>query len=1092
MNCHECGCEIEGRFSFCPRCGAKQRSLCPSCGAECLPSFAFCPNCGTPMDKPAAAKVLVSGQAAVIPAPRAARDPSVPASSDNENADRRTATILFADLCGFTGLGEHMDPEILQTFQNELFAELTEAVEAYGGFVDKFIGDALLALFGAPVAHEDDAERALRAAIDMIARASLIGERWQDRIGAPLNLHIGLNTGTVVAGALGAGDSKSYSVTGDAVNTAQRLQSMAGPGEILVGPVTYRVTRHAFAYEALGATALRGKAGIVEVYRLIEVLDAPGAARGLEALGLTAPLVGRDGEMKRLLDCLELACDGTAQLVRLSGEAGMGKSRLVNAFLALVAVDPRFGHVVVRRASSSSLGEPSYGVLASVLRGAYGISTFDTLARTTELLTAGLAEIGFTPEKLEQLVPLFLRILGMGTHDEMLRHVEPEQMRRQLFAAVRAIFERRLSRAPLLLVIEDLHWADAASLDAIAFVLDRMEGGPLMMLTTQRPDAAVERLKPGRTSLTALRLTPLTEVEGRRLLSAFFGADGLHRGLAGRILARAGGNPLFIEEIVRGLIEVDALKHHGTAWRVVEREATVDIPVTIEAMLLGRIDRLQPQSRRLLHYAAVIGPRFDVDLLRIVAGDETTIDAALDLLCDTEIIEETRDGRLQGVQTYRFTQTLLQEVVYNNLLLRRRAEIHAVVAESLERRYGAQTTRLEEMALLGHHFSQSEEKSKGAHYLMAAGEHAQAIYANDDAIRFYQQAMAAWAAVGEEGAEWLAARERVADLLSPSGQRDAAAGHYAWLLDVYRTTDNRVSAARIQRKFGHLLWETARRDEALTAFAAAALLLENADAPIESAHLSQERGHLAFRMGNCVDAMAWADDALKRVGTLAPEALDARREMDRVTAEALNTKGVALARLNRGTEAIATIERSVAVAEAADLLNAACRGYTNLAVLYTIIEPRRAIEVCKFGFDLAQRIGDLGFQARLLSNLAVAYCTFTDRCAADGIPAAERAIAIDRELDQRDHLPVSLLVLGQIDQCHGRPDVARLLYEEALELAFETREAQLLFPCYDGLATLCLDAGDLDGAERHFASARDICTRHGLDPEALMILPFLD
>lgn len=195
MKCHECGCNIEGRFSFCPSCGAKQQSPCPGCGADCLPGFAFCPNCGTPLDKPVAVKVLVSGQVAVMPLPRAARGQSPSVSSDNENADRRTATILFADLCGFTGLGEHMDPEILQTFQNELFAELTEAVETYGGFVDKFIGDALLALFGAPVAHEDDAERALRAAIDMIARANLIGERWEERIGAPVNLHIGLNTG---------------------------------------------------------------------------------------------------------------------------------------------------------------------------------------------------------------------------------------------------------------------------------------------------------------------------------------------------------------------------------------------------------------------------------------------------------------------------------------------------------------------------------------------------------------------------------------------------------------------------------------------------------------------------------------------------------------------------------------------------------------------------------------------------------------------------------------------------------------------------------------------------------------------------------
>lgn len=1007
------------------------------------------------------------------------------------NADRRTATILFADLCGFTGLSEQVDPEVLRAFQNELFEELTEAVEAYGGFVDKFIGDALLALFGAPVAHEDDPERALRAALDMAGRARRVGEHWQRRIGEPLDLHIGLNTGTVVAGHLGAGDGKAYSVTGDAVNTAQRLQSLAGPGEILVGPVTYRLTCHAFAYEALGAMTLRGKADSVEVYRLIQTLEAPRTARGLEALGLGAPLIGREAEMKRLVDCLELACGGAAQLVRLTGEAGLGKSRLVNEFLERVARDPRFSNVVVRRAGSSSLGEPSYGVLAAVLRGAYGISMGDSLQRTTELLAAGLAEIGFARDKLEQLVPLFLRILGVDSQDEPLRHVEPEQMRRQLFAAVRAIFEQRLSRTPLLLVIEDLHWADAASLEAVSFVLDRTENSPLMLLTTQRPDADLDRLKPGHTSLTALRLAPLSEADGRRLLAAFFGADELHQALAGRILARAGGNPLFIEEIVRGLIDVSAKQQVGSAWRVVEREAAADIPVTIEAMLLGRVDRLPPDARRLLRHAAVIGPRFDADLLQAVSG-RTPVDAVLDLLCDTEIIEETRDGGFLGAQTYRFTQTLLQEVVYNNLLLSRRTAEHALIAKALERRFGADTERLEEMALLGHHFGLSEHKAKGAHYLIAAGDRARALYANDDAIRLYEQAMAALAATGEEGPEWLAARERVADLLGPSGQREAAVQHYGALLEIYSATDDRIASARIRRKFGHHLWEAGRRDDALASFAAAAELLEGVNAPIEGAHLSQERGHLAFRMGDYVGALKAADDALDRIAAYTPDNPETEREAMRVTAEALNTKGVALARLGRSAEAIGIVERSVTVAEGADLLNAACRSYTNLAVLYTVTDPKRAIEVCRCGFEMARRIGDLGFQARLLANLAVAYCTFTDRCAPDGMPAAERAIAIDRELDQRDHLPVSLLVLGQIHQCHGRPDVARSLYQEALDLSDETQEAQLLFPCYDGLATLCLDAGDLDAAERYFALARDICAQHGLDPEALMVLPFLD
>ncbi|WP_026186693.1 AAA family ATPase [Ensifer sp. BR816] len=1088
MNCHECGSEIESGFAFCPKCGAKQKSSCPDCGYLCAPHFAFCPRCGTRLG----AVVGVQSARKQLPTPSVPTPPATSAAQDI-GADRRTVTVVFADLCGFTGLSEQIDPEILQALQNELFEELTSAVESFGGFVDKFIGDALLALFGAPVAHEDDPERALRAALEMINRAAQVSDRWHRRIGLPLSLHIGVNTGPVVTGGFGAGDTKSYSVTGDTVNTAQRLQTMAGPDEILAGPVTHKLTRHAFAYETLGAVALRGKTGSLQVHRVSGALETPRPARGLDTLGLSAPLIGRDTEIARMRDCLALACAGTAQVVRLTGEAGIGKSRLVSDFLAAIDDDPRFAHVVVRRAACSPLGEPSYGTLATVLRSAYGISTGGSAEEMQERLATGLTEIGFTAGEVGELMPLFYHILGMGDREGFLQHVAPEQVRRQLFSVIRTMFERRLERAPLLLVIEDLHWADAASLEALRFVLDRLDHSPLMVITTQRPDAGPERLIPARTSVTALRLGPLSPVDGQRLLEGLFGENCLPRNLSAQILRRAGGNPLFTEEIVRGLIELDRLRRDGSRWRVAEGEASVDIPVGIEAMLLARIDRLPQEVRRLVHSAAVIGPRFDAELLVTIFPQAAGVEPGLELLCDAEIIEETAPGGAQGAQTYRFVQSLLHEVVYNNLLVKRRTELHVAVARALERRHGENPERFEDLALLGHHYSQSDDRAKGARYLMAAGDRARQLCANEDAIRFYSQAMAALAALGEERPEWFAARERIADLLVPSGERAQAEEHYRALLGARPVSADPIASARVLRKLGHVLWESGRREHAQANFVEAAARLEHAEAPVESASLLQERAHLAFRMGDYVAASEWAGEALSRVESLAADANDElRREAALVTAEALNTKGVALARGGNTREAIGAVERSVAVAEGAALMHAACRGYTNLAVLYTIVDPKLAIEVCRRGLDMARRIGDLGFQARLLANLAVAYCTFTDRCAAEGVPAAQRAIEIDRALDQRDHLPVSLLVLGQIYQCHGRPGDARALYGEALDLAAETGEAQVLFPCYDGLATLCLDEGDLAGAERHFGSARDICESHDLDPEALVVLPFLD
>ncbi len=1111
MNCSRCGFEVQSGFAFCPKCGAKQPNLCPSCGYVCAPDFAYCPKCGAHVDDAPNAGNQREPPSPTIPAtvaigahpPALMQNPVVateraprptPHKVDTE-ANRRTITVLFADLSGFTTMSERLDPEVMQALQNELFEELTATVQSFGGFVDKFIGDALLALFGAPAAHEDDPERAVRAALDMIKRTACLGERSRTYAGSPLMLHIGINTGHVVAGGFGAGVAKSFSVTGDTVNTAQRLQSMASPGDVLVGPLTFRLTRHAFSYESLGDVALRGRAGSVLVHRLRGPLDTPRPARGLEILGLSAPLIGRDAEIARMMGSLNLACGGAAQLVRLVGEAGIGKSRLVDEFVTRARDEERFAGVAIRRAVCSPLGEQSYGTLAAVLRSAYGIAYKASAVEAQAKLAEALSELGLAAEEVERLMPLYFYVLGLGDPDAALQHVEPEQLRRQIFFAIRTVFERRLALSPLLIIVEDLHWADAVSLEALRFLMDRLERRRLMLLFTHRPMLEMDQLDSRRISHTTLRLAPLGVADGQKLLAAFFGHgwNGSAGNLFNRILERASGNPLFVEEIIRGLIEAGVLERDGSHWQLKSDQAAADIPASIQALLLARVDRLPHDVRRLAQEAAVIGPRFDAALLGATATDPAKVEAGLELLCDAEIIEEIAGANSISLQSYRFTQTMLQDVIYQNLLLQRRIEMHGRIGAALEGLCGDDPERLEDLILLGHHFSLSASKPKGAHYLSAAGDRARAIYANDDSVRLYQQALAVLLTSGDQGPEPLVLYERIADLCGAAGRRDTADEHYQTVLEAHRAAGDRAAGARILRKLGRLLWDAGKRNKAEAHYAEAAAVLEGTDAPIEWAHLLQERGHLAFRMGDHAAAARWADEALDYAQSVPPNVdKNAGLEAARAIAEALNTKGVALARLGRSQDAVREVERSVAVAEAAGLLSAACRGYTNLGVLYTMVDPAQAIEVCRRGLDVARRIGDLGFQARLLANLAVACCTFTDRCADEGVPAAEKAIELDRALDQREHLPVPLIVLGQIHQCHGQGELAARCYNEAIEVARETGEPQQLFPCYDGLATLNLDRGDMPEAERYFALAHDVCARHGLDPEALIVLPFLD
>ena len=389
-----------------------------------------------------------------------------------------------------------------------------------------------------------------------------------------------------------------------------------------------------------------------------------------------------------------------------------------------------------------------------------------------------------------------------------LQHVEPEQLRRQILYAVRTIIERRLALSPLLIVVEDLHWADAVSLEALRFVMDRLERTRLMLVVTHRPALENDQLDSSRVSHTALRLSPLGTADGRSLLAALFGESWVNSAgeLRDQILDRAGGNPLFVEEIVRGLIDRGVLKRDGQQWQIAAGEAAAGIPATIQAMLLARVDRLPQEVRRLAQEAAVIGPRFDATLLEAVTADPGRLEAGLELLCDAEIIEEVAGSGSISSQCYRFTQTLLQDVIYQNLLLQRRTEMHGRIGAAFEQLCGDNPERLEDLTVLGHHFGLSAEREKGARYLQAAGDRARMIYANDDALRFYEQALAALDAIGQTPLK-LAIAERIADLCGPIGRREIAHEHYETVLQAYREAGDRVASARVLRKIGRLLWD---------------------------------------------------------------------------------------------------------------------------------------------------------------------------------------------------------------------------------------------------------------------------------------------
>jgi predicted ATPase/class 3 adenylate cyclase len=1085
MSCAGCGFEAAEDFAFCPKCGTKLTPTCPSCGAPTAPDFVFCSRCGGNLGAADVAAKTVPLPANPVP--------------DAEYADRRPVTVLFADLTAFTALSERLDPEDVRALQTELYEELREALTRFGGFMEKFVGDAAMAMFGAPVAHEEDPERALRAALEMHARVAALSTRWERRLGGPLTLHVGINTGRVVAGNIGSAEG-AYAVTGDTVNTAARLQSAAQPGETLVSRATYLLTHHAFVFEPRGTVTLKGKAEPLPTYRLIGVEEHARSARGLEAHGLQAPMVGRDDEMKQMLAAFDLALRGRSQVVSLIGEAGAGKSRLVEEFLERIQAREDTQTVTVRSAVCSSLGEQPYGVIAMFIRQGYGLVPADSVEVARRKIEEGLRELGVDAEEAAGVAPMVGYVLGLQSA-EGAPDIEPDRLSRQILMLVRIVLERRLDQGPLLLIVEDLHWADAASIQGMRLLVDWFADRPLMLLFTYRPSFDNRVLGVVRATHTALRLAPLSDADIDAMLNGLFDTAAsrcISSDLHQLIVRRAGGNPFYLEEILRGLIADGILVGGADGWTCGGQVSQVDVPPTIEALLLSRVDRLPPHLRRCLQEAAVVGPVFDAPLLRLVAG-EPLDETIFERLSQAELIEEVHDASTRGLapreRPYRFAHALVHEVVYRNLLLDRRTELHGRAGQALEQLRGTRPERLEDLALLGHHFGLSDDPRRGARYLVAAADWARGIYANDDAIRHYEHALHILQDCDVCTADTVEIHERLGDLLVPMGRGPEALEHYETCRRVAEETGDDVRQARVCRKIGGVHWDAGERQQGLACFETGLGLLEGRVEHIELAYLYQEMGRLAFRSGDNEGAVEWAQRALAQAeGATARASADdseARREAADAVAHALNTLGSALARLDRAEEAVQHIERSVAVARSEGSLQVACRSYANLGVLYATLNPGRAVETCLTGLETARKIGDLGFQSRLYANLAVAYCALTDRCDVDGLRAAQAAIDLDRRLGQRDHLAVPLIVLGQIHQCHGDLGTALRYYHEALIVAEESGEPQLLFPCYDGIATVHLDRGDRAEAERYLVKAQHVCERAGVDRDSLVVLPFL-
>ncbi len=714
ISCLNCGHHNPPRNRFCGGCGNPLPSTCPSCGAANPAGNRFCGVCGSALVGTAPLSVPTPSSIDTSPTLRS----SIPSGSPGVNLverERRLVTVLFCDLVGFTPLSERLDPEDVREIQSVYFGQMSREIGRFGGTVEKYIGDAVLAMFGVPMAHEDDAVRAVRCGLSMQAALKSIAVDVRKRWGVELALRVGVNTGEVVSGRWEVAGRKEYDVSGDAVNTAARLQTAAAPGEVLVGEETMWLARKAIRFGERREVTLKGKAEVVPVYAAVEVRE-----RAL-AWGPRTPLVDRNDELALLKSMwAKVVREKRPHFVTMLGDPGIGKSRLVAEFEASVPKE-----ALVLHGRCLPYGEVlGYWALADVLKEATGITGTDDRETTYRKLGILVAKvIGQTEAAWDPLeITRHLALLS-GLDVEVNQPAIADQ--RALHVSVRHFIEALAHSQPLCVLFDDLHWADDALLELIEFMAARVHRAPLLILAQARPELLEKRPAWGRgiRDFTSLSLEPLDERHGHDLILELCQAHGLSENLAEQIGRGAAGNPLFAEELVA---------------TIAERGGTTGIPSAIKALISARLDALPPEERRAIQLAAVIGKVFWEGGLRAL-GASGDVAAHLEALEQKDLLRSQLRSQFRGDREYSFKHDLIRDVAYEILSRADRRLLHSRVADWIEAISGE---RVEEyLDLLAHHAVQADQADRALDYLTRAAERAERAAAHREEAALLAQAI---------------------------------------------------------------------------------------------------------------------------------------------------------------------------------------------------------------------------------------------------------------------------------------------------------------------------------------------------------------
>jgi len=912
MNCSSCGTPNEAGRKFCSECGATLSVACVSCGTPNVPGTKFCGECGTRL----AAVAAPVASAAEIARPA---------------AERRLVSVLFVDLVGFTAASEVSDPEDVRELLGRYFEMARTVIERYGGTVEKFIGDAVMAVWGAPTTHEDDAERAVRAALDILGAVPGLAPEGE------LQARAGVLTGetAVTIGASGQG-----MVAGDIVNTASRLQSAATPGTVLVGKATFHAARRAITFEEAGEHVLKGKATPVPAWRAVTVVAMRGGSGRREIL--EPPFVGRDEELRLLKELLHAAMrEGKPRLVSVIGQAGIGKSRLAWELEKYVdgVVDTVYWHI--GRSPAYGEGVAYWSLAEMVRRRALIADTDDPVAAAAKLSTV-TAE--WLPDEAERrwVEPRLAGLLGIETI--------PPGTREELFAAWSTFFRRIAERGPTILVFEDLQWADTGLMDFIEHLLESARGLPLLVVTLARP-ALLDR-RPGwgnaARSFAAIGLEPLNEAAMGELVRGL--VPEIEAPALAAIVARSEGIPLYAVETVRMLLDRGQLTEIDAGrYRLTGSFERLEIPETLQALIAARLDALEPELRSLLQVGGVLGQSFTIAALRELSGaSDDVLASRLSALVRHEMLSLEADPRSPERGQYQFVQGVVREVAYQSLARAQRRALHVAAA-----RYFEALGEDELAPVLASHYLEAQKASPGGPEadalaaqarvaLRGAAERAAALHNHGQALGYLEQALS----VTAEPAEQAALHERAAQAAHWANGYEAGLEHARSAAAGYRTLGDRLGTLRAIATEATVELSQHKDAHAIP-------LLERALADVDDLPPSREAAEAQAELARAlmIAGRGGAIELCDRV-LAAPEVAGPN-----LLVEVMITKGTVLTNTPSVVEAEVLLRGALAVAERIGNTASVLRATNNLLNVLSVASLSESAEVIRRGYEVAQRVG---------------------------------------------------------------------------------------------------------------------------------------